>query len=103
MHDQFRPHFPGYERLEEVLDDALNQAAAGKGKERHANDKSFTEQPMQQISGLLKSHDGMLYQAMKKIQESKGMTRDAAIRELLGAIVYTAGAIIFLENEERHD
>jgi hypothetical protein len=89
----------GYESLAAVLDAALHQAAEGKGKERHAQDLPFDQQPMQNISTLLDSPDGMLYQAMKKIQESTRLPHDRAIAELLGAIVYTAGAVVYVENK----
>lgn len=88
---------PGYESLAAVLQRAYDQAASGKGAERHADKRPFTEQPMQSISGLLGNDTGLLYQAMKKIQESQRMDKDAAIRELLGAINYIAGSIIFKE------
>lgn len=91
---------PGYESLADVLDRAYAQAAAGKGAERHACSRPFNEQPMQSISRLLGSHTGLLYQAMKKIQESERMDPPAAVRELLGAINYVAGAIIFIEAKE---
>lgn len=91
---------PGYESLAEVLHRAYNQAASGKGAERHACSRPFTEQPMQSISALLGNETGLLYQAMKKIQESQRMDQDAAIRELLGAINYIAGAIIFKEGKQ---
>lgn len=91
---------PGYASLANVLERAYGQAAHGKGAERHACQRPFTEQPMQTISRLIGSHDGLLYQAMKKIQESKRMDKDAAVRELLGAINYIAGAVIFLETKE---
>lgn len=88
---------PGYESLADVLKRAYDQAAIGKGAQRHATGLPFHEQPMQTISQLVGSNDGLLYQAMKKIQESQRMDRDAAVRELLGAIVYVAGAIIYEE------
>jgi hypothetical protein len=88
---------PGYESLAAVLQRAYDQAAKGKGAERHAVSRPFTEQPMQSISGLLQSPIGLLYQAMKKIQESQRLDKDAGVRELLGAINYLAGAIIFVE------
>lgn len=88
---------PGYESLAAVLQRAYDQAAKGKGAERHAVSRPFTEQPMQSISGLLGSPDGLLYQAMKKVQESKRLDKDAGVRELLGAVNYLAGAIIFIE------
>lgn len=86
-----------YHALTNVLARAYEQAAKGKGAERHADGRPFTEQPMQTISELLGTHEGLLYQAMKKIQESNRLEKDPAIRELLGAINYLAGAIIFLE------
>lgn len=89
----------GYHALSDVLARAYEQAAKGKGAVRHADGRPFTEQPMQTISELLGTHEGLLYQAMKKIQESNRMDKDAAIRELLGAINYLAGAIIFLERK----
>lgn len=90
-----------YDSLKNVLDRALHQAAEGKGKDRHAAvGPSFDEQPMQLISRLLRSPDGLRYQAIKKIQESSRRDKEAAIKELLGAINYCAGAIIFLENED---
>ncbi len=88
---------PGYESLANVLQRAYDQDAQGKGAERHANSLPFDKQPMQSLSTLLGDHTGLLYQAMKKIQESTRMDKDAAVRELLGAINYCAGAVIFLE------
>lgn len=90
-------NIPGYESLSNVLQRAYAQAALGKGAERHAGARPFSEQPMQSISDLLGSHDGLLYQAMKKVQESKRLDKDAGVRELLGAINYLAGAVIFIE------
>lgn len=87
---------PGYETLAKALNGAYDQAARGKGKERHANDLPFHLQPMQT---LIQAH-GLGFatgQVGKKAQESLGMDKDAAIRELYGAIVYAAGAIIALE------
>ena len=92
-----------YTALQDVLDRAWQQAACGKGAERHGQSKPFTEQPMQTISDLLNTQNGMLYQAIKKIQESTRMDRDAAVRELLGAINYVAGAIIWLEKQNEAD
>jgi hypothetical protein len=90
---------PGYERLAGVLVRAFDQAASGKGKERHANDLPFDEQPMQSISDLIGTEAGMAFQAIKKIQESGRLpTREAKVRELLGAIVYVSGMVIWLED-----
>ena len=89
-----------YVKLADVLNKAYLQAAEGKGKERHANENNFEDQPIITISKLLNSNDGPLFQAMKKIQESKRLERDRAINELLGAINYIAAAIIYLEQEK---
>lgn len=86
-----------YTSLALVLQRAFDQASDGKGSERHATGQPFEAQPMQTISELLGSHDGLLFQAMKKIQESQRLPHDAAVRELLGAINYISGAIIYRE------
>lgn len=89
---------PGYSKLEDVLNRAYQQAASGKGKERHAGALPFDKQPMQQLCNLY-GRGFALGQAGKKMQEAQRMPRDAAVRELLGAIVYLAGAVIHLEAE----
>lgn len=92
----------GYEKLFDVLIAAHDQAAKGKGRDRHANNLPFHEQRMQQISTLLNSPDGMAYQVAKKVAEGLQMPNaDARERELLGAIVYTAGIIIWLRNQPK--
>lgn len=86
----------GYEKLDDVLARAFKQASQGKGKERHANDLPFHEQPMQQVNrmvGVGFSHG----QAIKKIVESQNMPPEQAVHEILGAICYLAGSIITLE------
>ena len=90
---------PGYESLRRVLDAAYEQAAYGKGKERHGNGQSFDQQPMQH---LISDH-GLGFatgQAAKKASEALGMDHGAARRELLGAIVYLAGAIVWMDRQE---
>lgn len=86
-----------YFALKEVLDAAYFQAAYGKGKERHADDKPFTEQPLMQVAAA----HGMGFltgQAEKKLREAVGMVKrnqyEAAQKELLGAIVYISAAHI---------
>lgn len=92
---------PGYEQLAAVLTAAFEQAANGKGKERHANSLPFHEQPMQKIASRY-GVGFILGQAAKKSEEAFGMLNrdeaDKAIHELLGAIVYTAGAVIAIQN-----
>ena len=89
-----------YQTLQDVLEDAYEQAARGKGKERHGRGATFESQPMQVISGLLETDLGMAFQAIKKLQEGVRM-EDAAAREreLLGAIVYIAGIIVYWRTE----
>lgn len=93
----------GYAPLAAVLDGALMQAARGKGAERHGNGLPFMDQPMLAITRMV----GLgfpLGQCIKKSQEARGMAqrgdRDAARRELLGAIVYIAGAVLALDAED---
>lgn len=85
-----------YISLQAVLDRAFEQAAYGKGAERHAQSKPFEEQPMQKLIELYGTGFA-LGQAGKKMQESQRMEVDAAVRELYGAINYIAGTIIHLE------
>lgn len=88
-----------YQPLHEVLRSAYQQAASGKGRDRHANGKPFLDQPIMEIGRMV----GMGYQtgqAMKKAQEAGGMVHrgqfDAARAELLGAINYLAAAYILI-------
>lgn len=95
---------PGYARLESVLQAAHKQASEGKGKERHANELPFDKQPMQVIAAR-HGIGFMTGQAAKKLEEAVGMLdrgeRDAAIKELLGAVVYAAGAVIYVEDRKQ--
>jgi hypothetical protein len=87
----------GYETLADVLQRAYNQAAVGKGVERHsAAGEPFHEQVMQ-IGAAKFGHGALLFQAFKKSEESQRLPHDRAINELLGAINYLAGAVIALE------
>lgn len=87
----------GYDPLFVILCKALHQAQDGKGKERHAGDKPFLDQPIMGIGDLV----GIGFQtgqAIKKTVEAHGMVNrnqlDAAERELLGAINYLAAAVL---------
>jgi hypothetical protein len=91
---------PGYESLAQVLRRAFDQASNGKGHDRHANQLPFHKQPMQVIAGQV--GPGFLTgQAIKKIQESQRLPEGRDTHELLGAINYLAGVVIFLESQ-RH-
>jgi len=93
----------GYKSLRRVLNLALEQAANGKGKERHATDRPFDHQPIMKITREVGT-GFPLGQAAKKITESAGMLRrrelDSARAEILGAIVYLCAAHILLEETQ---
>lgn len=91
---------PGYESLQGVLQRALDQAQDGKGAERHADNKPFHEQPMQTIAAQV-GIGFLTGQAIKKTQESQCLPAGRDVAELLGAINYLAGAIIFLESQRQ--
>ena len=96
---------PGYESLQAVLNRAYDHAARTKGAERHANNLPFHEQPMQTIAA---EHGVgfLLGQVAKKMREAQGMLNRGetakAVHELLGAINYTAGAVIFVETNSKN-
>lgn len=80
--------------LEHVFQDALAQARDGKGAERHALGLPFMAQPWvwharQHGIGFLTG------QAGKKLGEAPSLDGYQYDRELLGAIVYTAMAVLY--------
>lgn len=94
-----------YTSLASVLREAYDQAASGKGQQRH-NPRStfFDQQPILEIGRMvgLGFHAG---QAMKKAQEAATRfqrnpqsreERERAVAELLGAINYLAAGIILI-------
>lgn len=85
----------GYKPLNAVLLEAFNRAARGKGRERHATDEPFTQQPIFHITKSLGGRpDPLLFQAVKKIYESQRLENEPACNELLDAIVYLAAAVL---------
>lgn len=87
----------GYVALRRVLDEAFNQAASGKGSDRHAAPgENFTRQIICEVERRLPGFCGG--QAVKKIYEAERLeeTRGcaAADAEDLGAIVYLAARIL---------
>ena len=86
----------GYEPLHDILVQALGQAQAGKGKERHANGKPFLRQPILEL-GRMVGPGGTAQQVMKKTQEALNLPPDRAVTELLGAINYAAATIILIQ------
>lgn len=85
-----------YLLLWNTLRDAWDQAANGKGKERHQkDDEPFEDQPICAFARRV----GLGYplgQAMKKIDEASRMEPEAAVMEILGAINYLAAAVIVI-------
>lgn len=90
---------PGFDDLALVLSQAFDQAAFGKGVAHHGLGQPFAAQPMQQLIRI----NGLGFatgQAGKKASEALRMlasansSPEAAVDELLGAIVYLAGAVI---------
>jgi hypothetical protein len=91
---------PGYQSLARVLARAFQQAAHGKGAERHAQDgEPFDAQVMQDMARRF-GVGSLLGQAFKKSEESQRLPHGAGVRELLGAINYLAGAVIAMERAE---
>lgn len=93
---------PAYAKLRHVLGDAYDQAAVGKGRDRHVKreDQPFEDQPICSLQRIYGS--GYAFgQVGKKMEESMRMDTKAAVAELYGAIIYIAAAIIVLEEDDR--
>ena len=88
----------GYETLGAVLQLAIDQAAKGKGADRHASGEPFDQQKICRISRAV-GVGFALGQAEKKIEESQRLPPDAGLRELLGAINYTAAGYIVVSEK----
>lgn len=88
----------GYESLAREMKSAIDQAATGKGKERHATDEPFENQKICQITRWISGSPvaGVIFQAIKKTIESSRLDADAAIRELDGAKNYLCAATLLL-------
>lgn len=86
-----------YLSLRKVLDLAYKRSSSGKGKERHADNNPFEQQPI--CTELRTMHDTApaVYQIRKKALESLRLQPETAIRELLDVMVYAAAAVIYLQ------
>ena len=92
---------PAYAKLRHVLGEAYDQAAVGKGRDRHVKHEAqaFEHQPICSLQRIYGS--GYAFgQVGKKMEESMRMDTKAAVAELYGAIIYIAAAIIVLEEGE---
>jgi|GEM_PF-3298609 len=87
-----------YAKLVETLNGAFEQAATGKGRERHADAEPWEKQVTAEIARRLKGSPvaGPLQQVIKKTYESIRLERQAAIAELYGSIIYSATAVMLL-------
>lgn len=92
-----RMSIPGYEKLADVLQRAYEQAALGKGKDRHASEKPFHEQPMQDLIRLHGVGFATGQASKKSVEGVKLPTVERQVAELLGAIVYLSGTVIAIE------
>jgi hypothetical protein len=92
---------PGYESLAAVLDQALEQAQSGKGRERHAAaGEAFADQQIVQLGEWMAGSTVFAVgQACKKAIESTRLEPAHARRELLGAINYLAAAAILIDRQ----
>ena len=95
-----------YDELYQILMEAFRQSAEGKGKERHANELPWVAQPILSITRSV----GIGFptgQAIKKLTEGVGMLNrcelEKARAEFLGAIVYSAAAIRYIDELLPHN
>lgn len=91
--------------LMEVYRQAHAQAMSGKGNSRHAyGTEPFENQLICEMDRRLDGNgSGPLYQAVKKIYESRRLPPEAAKAELLGALNYTAAAIIRIQEKQEEN
>jgi hypothetical protein len=89
-----------YSHLADILNEAFQFAAEGKGHERHGTaGQPWTDQRHVHI-GKEFGTGFALGQAAKKMGESQRLPTDRAVRELLGAITYIASAIHLRRSED---
>jgi len=88
----------GFESLANVFQMAIEQAASGKGKERHqdSDDQPFHEQDIVKELVAFGGPEAAIFQARKKAKESLRFNdHTQKVPELLGAINYLAAAVIY--------
>lgn len=98
LNDREKVENPNYDKLMSVLMDAFQQASSGKGEERHGGGIGFEDQDMLHIMDRVGPGFG-LGQAIKKLVESQKLKGKKARDELLGAIVYAAGTIVWMDGQ----
>lgn len=86
--------------LQSIFNDAILQVTSGKGQERHGDGKEFFEQPWKHLADV-HGRGFLTGQAAKKLEEAQRFTdRDKWKREMLGAIVYAAMAVLYGEESD---
>ena len=86
-------HTAGTACLRDVLDQAFAQVTHGKGDERHGHGRDFVEHPWVALRDLY-GENFLFGQAAKKMAEAGDKEGEEFEREVLGAIVYAAMAIV---------
>lgn len=89
-----------YSSLSEILDLAYLRASEGKGKERHADDKNFEDQDICEELRIFDSISPALFQIRKKTKETRKLSKEQSINELLDTIVYSAAAVLVLKESK---
>jgi hypothetical protein len=88
---------PGYEVLAAVMQKALDRCQGDKGRERHANELPFHEQPIVRHTF---TEDASLFQCYKKALEVPKIKAkygiEAAQKEVLDIMAYAAAAFLIL-------
>ena len=100
LHLGIEPGEPDSWPLIECALETLRQVTRGKGRERHQRGRDFVDQPILAIPALLGGDiglGGLLYQAMKKVEEASGLPYERRIAELRGAVIYTLAAILHVQ------
>lgn len=98
---------PRYATLGAMFRAAYEQAASGKGDQRHGSEKPFEQQRIMTLSRDI-GPGGLAFQISKKAAESVGMADRndpmAAYREALGIMVYGAAlALLYAETANHLD
>jgi len=96
----------GHECLAKAFHLSFLQAASPKAKalNRHASELEdgshtpFDSQPIMQLSRMY-GVGALMYQAAKKMEESQRMAPEKALHELRGAMVYTAAAMLRIDED----
>lgn len=91
---------PNYDSVMSILMDAYQQLTTQKGAARHASGLTFEDQDMIQIMEGV-GINFALGQAMKKILEGRRLHVSKAREEFLGAIIYMAGAVVWLDKQDK--